>query len=156
MLIQRFVAPAFCAVSLVIASQAFGAPLGNSRIATATSSDLLKAQYSDREHQTRWDDRGYGDARGYRDEQDRGPRYGTGRGEGRGARGEAGGDDRSRAGNGASFWLRVGDTRIAAKCPMSESMRACVDATLMLLDKAKALHAVPAEPSQNASPSTPR
>jgi hypothetical protein len=36
----------------------------------------------------------------------------------------------------------VGDTRIAARCSDGEPMRACVDATLMLLDKAKSLQAL--------------
>jgi hypothetical protein len=41
----------------------------------------------------------------------------------------------------------VGDTRIAARCSSGEAMRACVDATLMLLDKAKSLQGASTEPS---------
>jgi hypothetical protein len=41
-------------------------------------------------------------------------------------------------GRGASFFLRNGDSTIAVRCDAGDSMRACVDATLTLLDKARA------------------
>jgi len=41
-------------------------------------------------------------------------------------------------GGGARFMVRSGDARIAVKCDSSESMRACVDATLTLLDRVRA------------------
>jgi hypothetical protein len=41
-------------------------------------------------------------------------------------------------GRGASFFLRNGDSTVAVRCDPGDSMRACVDATLTLLDKARA------------------
>jgi hypothetical protein len=41
-------------------------------------------------------------------------------------------------GRGASFFLRSGDSTVAVRCDAGDSMKACVDATLTLLDKARA------------------
>ncbi|HEY6834368.1 MAG TPA: hypothetical protein VI251_17995 [Pseudolabrys sp.] len=41
-------------------------------------------------------------------------------------------------GRGASFFLRNGDSTVAVRCDPGDSMRACVDATLTLLEKARA------------------
>jgi hypothetical protein len=40
-------------------------------------------------------------------------------------------------GRGASFFLRSRDATVAVRCDPGDSMRACVDATLTLLDKAR-------------------
>jgi len=42
------------------------------------------------------------------------------------------------AGRGASFLLRSGDATVAVRCDPEDSMRACVDVTLTLLEKARA------------------
>jgi hypothetical protein len=102
---------------------------------------LSRVQYSGRQQDARSDDRDYRDDR-CRPDDDRASR-GTG---------HNGGNEGWRPGNGASFWLRVGDTRIRAKCPNGGSMRACMDTTLMLLDRAESLRPVPTEPSPSASP----
>lgn len=48
-------------------------------------------------------------------------------------------DDRSgrRPTGGASFAVRSGDARVAVRCDAGESMRACVDATLILFDRVR-------------------
>jgi hypothetical protein len=43
-----------------------------------------------------------------------------------------------RAGRGASFFLHSGDSTVAVRCDPGDSMRACVDLTLALLEKARA------------------
>jgi len=43
----------------------------------------------------------------------------------------------SRLRRGAGFLLRNGDTTVAVRCDPQESMRACVDATTTLLDRAR-------------------
>ena len=54
------------------------------------------------------------------------------------------------AGRGASFLLRSGDATVAVRCDPADSMRACVDVTLTLLEKARA--ALPQ--AGNTSPGT--
>ena len=54
-------------------------------------------------------------------------------------------------GSGARFRLRSGDSVVSVNCGDNESMRACVDATLTLLDKLKSLPSTPA----GTAPSTP-
>ena len=46
-------------------------------------------------------------------------------------------------GGGARFMLRSGEATVAVRCDESESMRACVDATLMLLDRVRPQGATP-------------
>ncbi|HEY2757171.1 MAG TPA: hypothetical protein VGJ01_15710 [Pseudolabrys sp.] len=53
-------------------------------------------------------------------------------------------------GRGASFFLRNGDSTVAVRCDPGDSMRACVDATLTLIDKAKA-----AQTGTTTTPGTP-
>jgi hypothetical protein len=60
---------------------------------------------------------------------------------------------RPRRGTGFGFLLRHGDATIAVRCDPSDSMRACVDATATLLDKARA--SMPSGGSPGASPGTP-
>jgi hypothetical protein len=50
--------------------------------------------------------------------------------------GEYGHEGRSR---GAGFFLRHGDATVAVRCDPQESMRACVDATLTLLERARSM-----------------
>lgn len=75
-------------------------------------------------------------------------RYGeSGQGESRG-RGE-----RSRGG--AGFWMTSGELSLGAKCPPGESMRSCVDAALVLLDRARSTPAATpngAVPAPQANP----
>jgi hypothetical protein len=53
-------------------------------------------------------------------------------------------------GGGAHFMLRSGDTRLAVRCDSQESMRACVDATLSLMDKARSLAPATSAPAAPA------
>jgi hypothetical protein len=61
------------------------------------------------------------------------------------------GDDTRGGGprRGGAFLLRSGDATIAVRCDPRESMRSCVDATLTLLEKARAL-------APSGTPSAPR
>ena len=43
----------------------------------------------------------------------------------------------SRLRRGAAFLLRSGDATVAVRCDPQENMRACVDATTMLLERAR-------------------
>ena len=43
-----------------------------------------------------------------------------------------------RLGRGAGFLLRSGDTTVAVRCDPQETMRACVEATTTLLERARA------------------
>jgi hypothetical protein len=56
--------------------------------------------------------------------------------------GRQGGEGRGRRdyprGPGAGFWIKSGELSLGARCPQGESMRSCVDAALVLLDRAKA------------------
>jgi hypothetical protein len=134
----RLLGQALFVLGVATASNAVAASSGDSDF-TSTSEPfppLLMVQYSDRGRDSV--DRDYRDR--YRPNDDR-----------------AGGFDDHKEdggnrphGRGSSFFLRVGDTRIAARCSNSETMRACVDATLMLLDKAKSLQGGPTEPSSPA------
>lgn len=65
-----------------------------------------------------------------------------------GMRGGMGG---MRNGTGGSFMIRSGDTRLAVRCDPGETMRACVDAALMLLDRVQA-RATAAKPDASAPP----
>ena len=122
-------------IGLGTASQAVATPFGHSGLTSPSETFplLLMVEYSDRGRAS--DDRDYRDR--YRPNDDRAGGF-----ESR----EGNGGDRHH-GRGASFFLRVGDTRIAARCSNGETMRACVDATLMLLEKAKSLQGTPTEPS---------
>jgi hypothetical protein len=51
-----------------------------------------------------------------------------------------------RRGGGAAFFLRKGDATIAVRCDPQDSMRACVDSTLTLLDKARSMEPSGAAP----------
>ena len=53
-------------------------------------------------------------------------------------------------GRGAAFFLRSGDAAVAVRCDPQDSMRSCVDVTLMLLDRARSL-----QPSGAAPGGTP-
>lgn len=57
-----------------------------------------------------------------------------------------------RRGNAFGFFMRNGDAMIAVKCDPNDSMKACVEATTTLLDKARA--ALPPTGSPGASPGT--
>ena len=46
-------------------------------------------------------------------------------------------DDDDEGGRAARFVLRSGDSRLVVRCDDRESMRACVDAALSLLDRAR-------------------
>ena len=56
-------------------------------------------------------------------------------------------------GRSAGFLLRRGDTTLAIRCDPRDSMRACVDAALTLLDKARSLPAAGTAPSPGTPPS---
>jgi hypothetical protein len=47
---------------------------------------------------------------------------------------------------GAAFFLRSGDAMVAVRCDPQDSMRACVDATLTLLDRARSMQPSGAAP----------
>ena len=125
----RFTAPAISMVALVIAWPASAAPFAN--VLTPPSSLITTVEHdhsdSDGRRDARSDDR--------RSESDRDDRRSFDRA-GRDEDHQEGGEGR-RGGKGASFWLRSGDLRLEARCAPGESMRACVDAALLLLDKAK-------------------
>lgn len=55
-----------------------------------------------------------------------------------------------RRGGGAGFFLRNGDAMVAVRCDPQDSMKACVDATLTLLDRARTM-----QPSGAAPGGTP-
>jgi len=48
-------------------------------------------------------------------------------------------DDRRSGSSGARFMVRSGDAMIAVRCDPDESMRSCVDATLTLVERVRAL-----------------
>ena len=62
---------------------------------------------------------------------------------------ESGGRRLHSRGAGAGFWIKSGELSLGAKCPQGESMRSCVDAALLLLERAKAA------PPTNAPASVP-
>jgi hypothetical protein len=47
---------------------------------------------------------------------------------------------------GAAFYLRNGDASVAVRCDPQDSMKSCVDSTLTLLDKARAMQPSGAAP----------
>ena len=61
-------------------------------------------------------------------------------------------DERGGPGRGARFLVRHGDAVVRVRCDGSEPMRACVDATLALLDRVRLLP--PASTSGPSSGST--
>jgi hypothetical protein len=135
----RLLGQALFVLGVATASNAVAASSGDSDF-TSTSEPfppLLNVQYSERGR-----DSGDRDYRGrYRPNDDRASGFEDHNEDGA---------NRPRGGRGSSFFLRVGETRIAARCSNAETMRACVDATLMLLDKAKSLQGGPTEPSSPA------
>ncbi|MER2264822.1 hypothetical protein [Methylobacterium oxalidis] len=138
----RFMAPAIVVVALVVAWPAAAAPFAGA--ATAASPLLLRVEHdhtdSDyRSGETRSDNR-----RGENGREDRRRSDRADRDEERPERSED-----WRGGKGASFWLRSGDLRLGARCTPGESMRACVDAALLLLDKAKSAQTQATTPSAN-------
>src|SRR3954467_10013863 len=65
-------------------------------------------------------------------------------------------DDNHGSGRGARFMVRSGDSVVAVRCDGSESMRSCVDATLTLLERVRALPAAPTSSPGPGSPQPPR
>ena len=61
-------------------------------------------------------------------------------------------DGSGGSGGGARFWLRSGDVRLGVRCDPNEPMRACVDAAMTLLDKARSL---PSASATSAPPPSP-
>ena len=57
-------------------------------------------------------------------------------------------DDHHGSGRGARFMVRSGDSVVAVRCDGSESMRSCVDATLVLLERVRS-----SSPGAGSSPS---
>ena len=131
----RFLGHALFVVGVATASQAVAARFANSGVTSRSKAfpPLLMVQYSDRGRNSA--DRDYRDR--YRPNDDRAGGFEDRKGDG---------GDRHHE-RGAKFFLRVGDTRIAARCSDGETMRACVDATLMLLDKARSLQGAATQPS---------
>lgn len=66
---------------------------------------------------------------------------------------ELGGPRGGGFGRGAAFYLRSGDATVAVRCDPGDSMRACVDATLTLLEKARA--ALPQPGGTGPAPTPP-
>jgi hypothetical protein len=60
-----------------------------------------------------------------------------------------------RRGGGAAFFLRSGEQMVAVRCDPQDSMRACVDATLTLLDRARSMQPSGAAPAPGGTPGTP-
>jgi hypothetical protein len=58
-------------------------------------------------------------------------------------------DERGRPDRGARFMVRNGDAVVSVRCDGSESMRACVDATLTLLERVRSM---PPAPTSGPSP----
>src|SRR5215213_3424644 len=63
-------------------------------------------------------------------------------------------NERGGSGRGARFMLRNGDAVVAVRCDGSEPMRACVDATLLLLDRVRSLPP-PASPGTSPGSTQP-
>ncbi len=59
------------------------------------------------------------------------------------------GQDRGDARRGARFMVRSGDTAVSVRCDGGEPMRACVDATVTLIERMRSL---PAAASSTANP----
>lgn len=145
----RFATPALGLVALVIAWPASAAPFDN---ALASPTNLLSRV----EHDPSDSDHDRGDTRpgNRRSESDRDDRRRSDRADRDEDRQEGG--ESWRGGKGASFWLRSGDLRLGARCAPGESMRACVDAALLLLDKAKSAQTQATTPSANTPTSQAR
>lgn len=132
----HFVTPTLFAAGFMMASHAAATPLGNPSNATGPAFLRIEHNHSDE---------GYGG----RDERDNGSRRDQGK--------AADDDDRldraHRGGNGhgASFTIRSGDVQLETKCPSGESSRACADASLMLLDRLKAIQSQ----SMTSAPTAP-
>ena len=60
---------------------------------------------------------------------------------------------RMRRGNGFGFFMRHGDAVVAVRCDPNDSMKACVEATTTLLEKARS--AVPPAGGPGTPPGTP-
>jgi hypothetical protein len=129
--------PLLAATAAVLA--AFSGPAAHAQSSGDRSSGWMEMDDQDSGHWTRGDD-------GNRDEQswqghhrrwDSAGRDGGGdRDEGaRHGRPEEG--SMSRFGGGARFMLRSGDVRLAVQCGRGETMRDCVEATILLMDKAR-------------------
>lgn len=144
----RFTAPAISMVALVIAWPASAAPFAHAPTAPSSLIATVEHDHSDSDsgRDARSDDR--------RSESDRDDRRSFDRA-GRDEDHQEGGEGR-RGGKGASFWLRSGDLRLGAHCAPGESMRACVDAALLLLDKAKSAQTQTPIPSANTPTSQAR
>jgi hypothetical protein len=74
---------------------------------------------------------------GWRERREHRAERGRDRDDEHGWREERGGRFGGRGGGGARFFVRSGETRVGVVCDRGESMRSCLDATLMLLDKAR-------------------
>ncbi|TAI63918.1 hypothetical protein CWO89_21590 [Bradyrhizobium sp. Leo170] len=74
-----------------------------------------------------------------------------------GGPGDEGFARRMRRGSGFGFFMRAGDATIAVRCDPNDSMKACVEATTTLIEKARS--SVPStgtpSPSPGTSPSRP-
>ncbi|GAA0272671.1 hypothetical protein LNAOJCKE_4603 [Methylorubrum aminovorans] len=145
----RFAAPAIGVVALVIAWPASAAPLANALTAPSSLLSRVEHDHSDSDY-------GRGDPRSdnRRSENDRDSRRSSDRADRDEDRQESG--EGWRGGKGASFWLRSGDLRLGARCAPGEPMRACVDAALLLLDKAKSAQTQVPTPSANTPTSQTR
>jgi hypothetical protein len=134
--------PRLPVLTAVVALAALAAPAAHAQSSGDRGSGWMEMDDQD---SGRW---GRGDAgrvdEGDRDEQSwRGHRHrwaGAGRDEqddgGRGGKAEDG--PTSRFGGGARFMLRAGDVRLAVQCGRGETMKDCVEATILLMDKARA------------------
>lgn len=60
-----------------------------------------------------------------------------------------------RFGGGARFMLRSGDVRLAVQCGRGETMKDCVEATILLMDKARAQSRSGGTDAPAASPNPP-
>jgi hypothetical protein len=65
-------------------------------------------------------------------------------------------DERGGSGRGARFMVRNGDAVVAVRCDGSEPMRACVDATLTLLDRVRSMPPAPTSGPGPGSTQPPR
>ena len=144
----RFTASAIGVVALVIAWPASAAPLANVLTAPSSLIAMVEHDHSDRDggRGARSDDR--------RSDGDRDDHHSSDRAGRDEDRQEDGGG--WRGGKGASFLLRSGDLRLEARCAPGEAMRACVDAALLLLDKAKFAQTQASTPSPNTPTSQAR
>jgi hypothetical protein len=139
-----FVAPAIAALALGTAVPAGSTPIGNAVTSPSTLLSRVEHDHSDGDYSKR--DARSDDRRGESDREDRRTVDRADRNEER-----QDGGERWHGRKGASFWLRSGDLRVGVRCAPSESMRACVDAALLLLDKAKSAQTPGSTSSANTS-----